>query len=97
MKKFVAFIFMLVLTQNSFACVCAYEISQSFKKYEMELTKALKMQQTSLKTLQSSIKNSTSKLDEQNMLITNENELFKAEILKQRELIFELKRKIKLR
>lgn len=98
MKKIIVFLVMfLAFHQSAFACLCAGEITQSFKQYEMELKRALKAQQNSLKNLQSKVDNTTSNLDEQNTLLANENELFKATILKQRELIFELTKKINLR
>ncbi|QKG30262.1 hypothetical protein [Campylobacter sp. RM16187] len=98
MKKIVVSIAILLsFSQSLFACLCAGEIVQSFKQYEMELKRALKAQQNSLKNLQSKVDDTTSNLDEQNILISNENELFKATILKQRELIFELTKKINLR
>ncbi|OCS21964.1 hypothetical protein CFVI97532_07125 [Campylobacter fetus subsp. venerealis cfvi97/532] len=96
-RTIVFFIILLTFGQNAFACLCTGKITQSFKKYEVELAKALKAQQESLKKLQSSVEETTTNLDEQNILIANENELFKNTILKQRELIFELTKKINLR
>ncbi|CAD7289529.1 hypothetical protein LMG7974_01606 [Campylobacter majalis] len=97
MKKWLAFFIFLLSAQTAFACLCIGEITQSFQKYEVELTKALKAQQKSLKKLQMNVEDTTSKLDEQNKLLSVENRIFKDEILKQQKLVFELTKKINLR
>lgn len=96
MKKIIFFTVLIFNQAHALVCMCI-EIAPSFLTFKWLVEENLRDQIHSIKKLESNVDDTTKNISIQNKLLRNESLLFKETILKQKEMIFELKKKTKLR
>lgn len=98
MKKIIlALILSMIFVKQSFACVCAAEVSLSFSTYENEINANLNMQKQSINKLNQSVKESSKILLSQNEILNKNNAVLQENLVKDEALLFELRKKNNLK
>lgn len=86
-----------VLSTNAFACLCTPFISESFRITSQTIQASLQAQIVSLQALKRNIEKANENLIDQIQILDKENNVLKAESVRDSELIFYLKQKNNLR
>lgn len=95
MKKCV-FIIMFICCSNAFACFCTQEINDATDKVKDEIVGSIDSRSAEAGTLVGVVSSSNAVLLSENSMLKRIVELQKTSVKNKKELIFELKRKVKM-